>query len=226
MSRIRSIKPEFFTSADILALTPLARLFYVSLWCEADREGLLNWNTDTLKFRYFPKDKVEIETLAAELVEQQLIVILIGDDGKEYAEIPSFTSHQVINNRESASILLSRVKGASPRVPGEGRKEGKGREGKSRGEPATPAFDVKEELKSRGVSDQTIMDWLTHRKTKRAVVTATVLKFIIAEADKAGLPLERALSISCKRGWTGFEASWLRAEDMTGSNSTLPKDWE
>ena len=43
MSRIRSIKPEFFTSEDIVSMTPLARLFYVSLWCEADREGRLDW---------------------------------------------------------------------------------------------------------------------------------------------------------------------------------------
>jgi hypothetical protein len=39
MARIRTIKPEFFTSEDIVSLTPLARLFYVSLWCEADREA-------------------------------------------------------------------------------------------------------------------------------------------------------------------------------------------
>lgn len=43
MARIRTIKPEFFTSEDIVSLSPLARLFYVSLWCEADREGRLDW---------------------------------------------------------------------------------------------------------------------------------------------------------------------------------------
>ena len=43
MARIRTIKPEFFTSDDICALSPLARLLYVGLWCEADREGRLVW---------------------------------------------------------------------------------------------------------------------------------------------------------------------------------------
>jgi hypothetical protein len=225
MSRIRTIKPEFFTSSDILALTPLARLFYVSLWCEADREGLLNWNPETLKFRYFPKDKVEIEILAAELIEQKLIVILIGDDGKEYAEIPSFTSHQVINNRESPSILLSRVKGASPRVQGEGRKEGKGREGKSQATAGKPRFDPAEELAARGVLPQTADDWITLRKSKRAVVTLTVLQEIIAEADKAGMSLDRALAYSCRQGWQGFKASWVK-DDPSASDKPAAKDWE
>lgn len=228
MARIRTIKPEFFTSADILSLTPLARLFYVSLWCEADREGLLNWNTETLKFRYFPKDKVEIESLASELVENRLINILTGDDDREYAEIPSFKSHQVINNRESESILLSRVKGASPRVQGEGRKEGKGREGKgsaarSQATAPEPGFDPSEELKARGVSDQTAKDWLSLRKQKRAVVTATALAAIISEADKAGLSLERALAYCCRQGWTGFNHSWVKDEPK---DAQRVKDWD
>lgn len=224
MARIRTIKPEFFTSSDIIALTPLARLFYVSLWCEADRDGLLSWNTATLKYRYFPADKVDIESLAGELVNLGLIIILVGDDGREYAEIPSFQSHQVINNRESESILRSRVKDASPRVQGEGRKEGKGREGKS---PATRAarFDAVEELAARGVQPQTADDWLTLRKAKKAPVTATVLTEIISEADKAGMSLERALAYSCQRGWQGFKSSWVK-DDPDAKDTPKKKDWE
>ena len=39
VARIRTIKPDFFTSEDIVVLTPWARLLYIALWCEADREG-------------------------------------------------------------------------------------------------------------------------------------------------------------------------------------------
>lgn len=129
MARIRTIKPEFFTSADIVSLTPLSRLFYIALWCEADREGRLNWNTKTLKMRYMPADNCDIEAMADELVKANLIAIYTVD-GRKYAEIMSFKNHQVINNRESESIIPSRVKVASPREQGEGRKEGKGKEGK------------------------------------------------------------------------------------------------
>ena len=54
MARIRTIKPEFFTSEDIVGMTPLARLFYVALWCESDREGRLEWKPNTFKLRYLP----------------------------------------------------------------------------------------------------------------------------------------------------------------------------
>lgn len=129
MARIRTIKPEFFTSEDIVSMTPLSRLFYVSLWCEADREGRLEWKPRTFKIRYFPVDDCDIETVAKELCDRGLIH-LYEADGHTYAEIPSFKKHQVINNREAQSCIPARVKAASPRVQG----EGKGRKGK---EPAT-----------------------------------------------------------------------------------------
>lgn len=136
MARIRTIKPEFFTSEDIVSMTPLARLFYVSLWCESDREGRLEWKPGTFKMRYLPGDNCDVAELAKELTDKGLI-ILYSANGKHYAEIPTFTEHQVINNRESESVIPARDKNASrtraPRVKVEG-KEGKGREGK---EPAS-----------------------------------------------------------------------------------------
>jgi hypothetical protein len=131
VARIRTIKPEFFTSGDIVSLTPLARLFYVSMWCEADREGRLEWKPQTFKFRYLPGDSVEVSDLACELQKVGLLFIY-EVDGKQYAEIPTFAKHQVINNREAASTLPARVstreprvKVASPRAKAEGRKEGR-----------------------------------------------------------------------------------------------------
>ena len=84
MARIRTIKPEFFTSEDIVCLTPLARLFYVSLWCEADREGRLAWKPKTLKMRYLPADDADPEVLGTELVGAGLIQ-LYEVDGCIYA---------------------------------------------------------------------------------------------------------------------------------------------
>ena len=137
MARIRTIKPEFFTSEDIVSLTPLARLFYVSLWCEADREGRLEWKPRTLKYRYLPGDDCDIEQLAGELTGAGLIILYEVHD-KRYAEIPSFKKHQVINNRESASVIPVRKDekagaciDASATREGRVKAEGKeGREGK------------------------------------------------------------------------------------------------
>lgn len=142
MARIRTIKPEFFTSEDIVSLSPLARILYVALWCEADKEGRLVWKPITFKLRYLPADGCDIQALCQEIVDRGL-VRLYGDG---YAFIPSFSAHQHINPRESASQLpepdanstrkprvgtrQSRVStGANLDVHAQGGREGKGKEG-------------------------------------------------------------------------------------------------
>ncbi|QND94354.1 hypothetical protein SY91_01753 [Burkholderia cenocepacia] len=82
MARIRTIKPEFFTSEDIVALTPFARLLYIALWCEADREGRFAWKPATFKMRYLPADDVNIRDLCQEIVDQGLVV-LYRENGSE-----------------------------------------------------------------------------------------------------------------------------------------------
>lgn len=101
MARIRTIKPEFFTSEDICALSPLARLLYIGTWLEADREGRLAWKPKTLKTRYLPSDTCDIETVCGELTTQG-VVVLYGDG---LAYIPKFSEHQIVNPREGKSKL-------------------------------------------------------------------------------------------------------------------------
>ena len=101
MARIRTIKPEFFTSEDVVSLTPHARLLYVALWCEADREGRLKWKPQTFRIRYFPADPVDIDSLTNALIDRGLVK-LYGDG---LAFIPTFLRHQHINPRESQSAL-------------------------------------------------------------------------------------------------------------------------
>jgi hypothetical protein len=131
MARIRTIKPEFFTSEDIVSLSPLARLLYIALWCEADREGRLQWKPRTFKLRYLPADETPIDGLCAELLAAGLVVLY--GDGLAY--IPAFGKHQHINPRESLSTLpvpvdKSRDIDASARVSdAQGGREGEGREG-------------------------------------------------------------------------------------------------
>lgn len=107
MARIRTIKPEFFTSESIVGLTPLARLLFIATWLEADREGRFIWKPKTLKLRYLPGDDCDIDALVAELIDGGLVVAYEAD-GTIFAEIPSFTRHQVVNNRETASVIPPR----------------------------------------------------------------------------------------------------------------------
>ncbi|MFI5001058.1 MAG: hypothetical protein ACHQK9_14365 [Reyranellales bacterium] len=138
MARIRTIKPEFFTSDDVCALSPLARLLYVALWCEADREGRLVWTLGVLKRRYLPDDDCDIAGIAGELVERGLVRLY----GEGFAVIPTFTRHQHVNAREASSKLPSPDTGThvTGREEGNGKegngKEGNGKEGEGRSEHA------------------------------------------------------------------------------------------
>lgn len=144
MARIRTIKPEFFTSEDIVELEPFARLLYIALWCEADKEGRMSWKPKTFKIRYFPADNFDIDALCDALVTRGLVCLY----GESHAFIPSFKSHQHINPREKESVLpapneenLSRVSDASVTVDARaGRKEGKERKG-TRVDDADDDFD-------------------------------------------------------------------------------------
>ncbi len=70
------------------------------------------------------------------------------------------------------------------------------------------------------VSDQVWSDWLQLRKGKRAPVTATVLAEAIAEAGKAGMSVERFLTVWCARGSQGLEAAWLKPHERAGPSET------
>lgn len=133
MSRIRTIKPEFFTSEDIVTLSPLARLLYIALWCESDRDGRMVWKPRTFKMRYLPADDCQIEALCQELIGSSLVILY----GNGYAYVPSFKSHQHINPRESPS-QLPEPDARTTRVPRVGTRQSRdldaqgGREGKGR----------------------------------------------------------------------------------------------
>ena len=141
MARIRTIKPEFFTSEDIVGLSPLARLLYIAIWCESDKEGRLNWKPLTFKLRYFPADNCDINVLCEEIVSTGLVKLY----GEGFAVIPSFKAHQHINPRESDSQLPepTEIPTRKPRVTtrqspvsdAQGGREGKGREGDKRVKP-------------------------------------------------------------------------------------------
>ena len=149
--RIRTIKPEFFHHEAIFELEkstnlPL-RLAYIGLWCVADREGRFKWEPRRLGVQILPYDGVDFSRVLDALTTRAFIVKYAVNDVC-FGVIPSFTTHQVINNRESASVLPEppaellkslgnpRVHDASTtresRDEHAGSGEGKGREGKGK----------------------------------------------------------------------------------------------
>ena len=108
--RIRTVKPEFFVHAEIADLEretglPI-RLAFIGLWCAADRDGRFKWDARRLGVQILPYDAVDFESIMEALASHGFIE-KYEVDGRTYGWVPSFSRHQVINNREPDSSLPS-----------------------------------------------------------------------------------------------------------------------
>ena len=73
-----------------------------------------------------------------------------------------------------------------------------------------------------GVEPQVWEDWLAIRRAKKLPLTKTAMEQVEAEASKAGVSMQQALTECCLRGWGGFKASWMTRE----GGATLNKQEE
>lgn len=79
-------------------------------------------------------------------------------------------------------------------------------------------------FKPEDVSDQVWVDFLSHRKAKKAPITETAIKGIRKESDKAGIGLQEALEITMARGWQSFKSEWLTKGDNYGSGQNSNRE--
>lgn len=104
MGRIRTIKPQFFTSEDVTAQPVLARLLFAGLFTEADRDGRVEDRPRQLKTRLLPEDDCDVDALLWSLVDGRLIRRYEAD-GVCVIQILAFSKHQRPHPKEAASIL-------------------------------------------------------------------------------------------------------------------------
>ena len=103
MARIRSIKPDFWTSEQVMECSPIARLMFIGMWNFADDHGRLPCAPKTIKAQIFPADDINSETvrgLIDELSSNGLVQVYVVDD-KEYLFITGW-KHQKIDKRQPA----------------------------------------------------------------------------------------------------------------------------
>lgn len=93
MARIRSLKPEFFTSEQIVSVSIPARYLFQGMWVFGDDDGYISASPLQLKMRIFPGDDVDVKPLLGELVDNGLVVFVEADQGGVYWT-PSFRNHQ------------------------------------------------------------------------------------------------------------------------------------
>lgn len=156
MARIRSIKPDFWTSDQVVECSRDARLLFIGIWNFADDGGVIPAKPKSIKMKVFPGEEDltsdDVRRMLDELLESGLIVEFAAD-GHEYIHVTGWSDHQRIDRPtpkypgpydEGSVITLSRFNepsaSAHPRKGGEGiGEEGKGEDGALPDESASSA---------------------------------------------------------------------------------------
>lgn len=232
MARIRSIKPEFFTSEQVAECSTNARLLFVGMWCFCDDQGIHPDSPARLKMEVFPSDdltKSDVEKYVEELVAVGLIQ-RYEVEGQKYLIVTGWSRHQKIDKpskkyplplaeqspndtgslpEDSANVrrVLGDGKDVDVDVDVEGKKDTPPSPRK-RGRETGPALGL-EFLLTSGVPEQAAKDWLAVRAKGRAPLTESAWNGLVREAKRAGISPAQAVQIAAEKGWRGFEAAWV-----------------
>jgi hypothetical protein len=104
MARMRTVKPEFWESEEIGALSRDARLLYIATWNMADDEGRLRWTPAYIQANAFIYDRdLDVGAVMGELVHAELVVPYEMGMQK-LAYIPSFGKHQKPNRPQPSKL--------------------------------------------------------------------------------------------------------------------------
>lgn len=98
--RIRSIRPEFWSSEDIASLTWEHRLIYIGLWSYVDDNGVGRDNAKLIAADLFPlEDSPPVKRIHGALSEysRRKMITRYEVDGKQYLHVSNFHRHQKIN---------------------------------------------------------------------------------------------------------------------------------
>src|ERR1700722_3513210 len=98
MARIRSIKPEFWTSEQVMECSMNTRLMFIGMWNFADDLGRMPHSPKTIKAQIFPSDDLTSENVRGMINElsSKGLVMIYAVDGKEFLQITGW-SHQRID---------------------------------------------------------------------------------------------------------------------------------
>jgi hypothetical protein len=123
VARIRSIKPDFFTSESIGALSLHARLTFAGLWTYVDDKGRAKDNVRAIRGALWPNDEetvnsTDVSHFIDELVEHDMVCRYIHE-GSAYLHAINFNKHQTVNKPTASRLPECSIhaEGATPTPP-------------------------------------------------------------------------------------------------------------
>lgn len=99
MARIRTIKPEFWTSEQVADCSPNTRLLFIGMWSFCDDNGIHPASLKRIKMEVFPSDSIsesELQTAIKELITSRLLSEY-DVAGKRFWQVTGWHNHQRID---------------------------------------------------------------------------------------------------------------------------------
>ena len=99
MARIRTIKPEFFTSLVVADLPIHARLTFIGLWTHCDDEGRCVDDARLIKAAVWPLDDRTARDVEGDLqaLSEHSLILQYTVSGLRFIAIRGWSEHQRIN---------------------------------------------------------------------------------------------------------------------------------
>lgn len=98
MARIRSIKPEFWSSEQVMECSPTARLLFIGLWNFCDDAGNHSLSVRTIKAEIFPGDDIDSTSIRGMLDELSSngLIVFYSSENKDFLHVTGW-QHQRID---------------------------------------------------------------------------------------------------------------------------------
>jgi len=89
MARIRTVKPEFWTSGQVMDLSIPARLLFIGMWNFCDDAGIHPASEKRLKAEVFPADDISLADVRGMIAELNSVGLLTEYeiDGESYWQV-------------------------------------------------------------------------------------------------------------------------------------------
>lgn len=218
MARIRTIKPEFWTSEQVLECSPIARLLFIGLWNFCDDAGNHVDSERTIKAEVFPADDIsssDVRRLLDELSSNGLIRYYTHENkgflhvtGWRHQKIDRPTyKHPPYSGEDSEPVRRAFDDQSPP--------EGKGREGKGKIKNSSASSDDDAPPRSKPIPYQAIVDAYN--------ATMTRLPKVRELTPKRKAAIRRVWQASPQRQTLDFAAAYFaECEDDDFLNGTGP----
>lgn len=238
MARIRTIKPEFWTSEQVMECSPNARLLFIGLWNFCDDCGRMTYSLKKIKAQIFPSDDFTAENIHGMLLELSTndLIGFYAIENEEYLFVTGW-HHQRIDKPQKSKIPAppqdhsKTILGTFDVGMDLKGKEGKGKEGKrlSSDADASAGDDLglvgggyaangrsRKPEKRDELEDEFAAWWLAYPKREAKgqarKAYAAARKKVSAEALLTAAQRAATLYASTEQKFIPFPATWLNGE--------------